>query len=482
MNKTFDTIFKIGRVLNIICGFVLGLLFLTKLFALQDSTALVPTIVYGVALIIAVVCFIFAGKAYKKISSGEYTVKHCVILCVTGIASVFAYTVCGVLKIIDRDRTQIVSEPLVRLVKRDSSSVKRNVIVYAATITISLLLGCLLIAFVGNGDFFKVLTNVFTGSFSGGEIWVLLQNFALLLGVSAAIIPTFRMKFWNLGGNGQIMIGGVATMLVMHHLGKMGGLSQAVLIPIMIVAAVAAGMIWAVIPAIFKAYFKTNESLFTLMMNYVAVYIVEITIASMNPGGSGVLFARDYRNLGLIDVGNKYLLPIIVVAVITAFMIVYLKYSKHGYEISVVGESANTARYIGVNDKKVTIRTLLLSGAICGIIGLLIVGGKDHMVSTDSAGNMGFTAIMTVWLANCNPIAMIGTCFYVSFITKGMDAAATAIGVTDNSAINIVLGVVYFCIITCSFFINYKLVFRKSEVKPQTKATVSAADGGADNG
>ena len=86
---------------------------------------------------------------------------------------------------------------------------------------------------------------------------------------------------------------------------------------------------------------------------------------------------------------------IIIVAVITVAVYIYLKYTKQGYEISVVGESENTARYIGINVKKVIVRTLIVSGALCGIAGLLLVAGTNHTISTTTAGGRGFTAITT---------------------------------------------------------------------------------------
>lgn len=143
--------------------------------------------------------------------------------------------------------------------------------------------------------------------------------------------------------------------------------------------------IWALIPAFFKAQYNTNETLFTLMMNYVAIQLVAYFVIRWEvPKGSGKIgIINQTTRAGWLPVlgEHDYLLNILIVLALTVFMSIYLKYSKHGYEISVVGESVNTARYIGINVKKVILRTMALSGAVCGIAGLLLVGGTDHTIT-----------------------------------------------------------------------------------------------------
>jgi simple sugar transport system permease protein len=151
--------------------------------------------------------------------------------------------------------------------------------------------------------------------------------------------------------------------------------------------------------------------------------------------------------------------------VLAILMFVYLKYTKHGYEIAVVGDSPNTAKYIGIDVKRVIIRTMLISGALAGIVGLFLAGGIHHTISTASANNMGFTAIMATWLAAFNPLVMMGTCLFIIFISRGMVQVRGDFGFTNDSIANIVVGLVYFCVIACSFFITYRVVFRKADAK-----------------
>jgi simple sugar transport system permease protein len=222
------------------------------------------------------------------------------------------------------------------------------------------------------------------------------------------------------------------------------------------------GALWAAIPAICKVLWNTNETLFTLMLNYIAAGLVSFFIALWSKNGSGICPNIVHGKMPVLF-GNKFLLAILFGVVVTTFITIYLKYSKHGYELSVVGDSQNTAKYIGINVKKVVVRTLILSGAICGLVGLILtsgVGNDYNKISSETSANLGFTAIMTTWLANCNPIFAIATCFLNVFVTKGViDGVRQNFGMNNDSISNLVIGLVYFFIIACAFFTQYKIIF-----------------------
>ena len=242
-----------------------------------------------------------------------------------------------------------------------------------------------------------------------------------------------------------------------------------VLIPVMLLASLAAGALWAVIPAIFKAKWNTNETLFTLMMNYVATQLVAYFIIVWEvPKGSGQIGiinasteAGWFPQLG----GNKYLLNVILVGILTIVSYLYLNYSKQGYEISVVGESVNTARYAGIKVNKVIIRTLILSGAICGFTGLLLVAGTNHTLTTTIAGGRGFTAVMVAWLAGFNPLMMVLSSFLLQFMSAGAGEISTIFGLNQSFG-DILTGIILFFIIGTELFINYKVVVSKKGVEP----------------
>lgn len=355
-------------------------------------------------------------------------------------------------------REKTVREPLFHISKRNGMPLWQSALIRIAAVVCALLVCSVIIVLLTGKNPIEIYKTMVDGALgTERRVWKLLQNIAILLCVSLAVTPAFKMQFWNIGAEGQVLIGGLATAACMFYFG--GKMPYPLLIVTMTVASVVAGAIWAVIPALFKAKWNTNETLFTLMMNYVAMRIVSFFINTWVKDGSAVL--RPMTEYGLPKIGNKnYLLNIIVVAVLTVVMYIYLRYSKQGYEIAVVGGSERTAKYIGINVKKVIIRTLIVSGAICGIAGLLLVGGTDHSINMDTAGGRGFTAIMVSWLAKFNPLYMVLTSFLIVFLQQGSMLVSTNFRL-DDSLSDIITAIVLFFIIGCEFFINYKINFCK---------------------
>ena len=355
-------------------------------------------------------------------------------------------------------------EPLFHIVKRDAIVWYKAWAVRVIAVLAALVVCGVLITLLSHKNPIEVYKAMIEGNFgTKRRIWMLFQELAILLCVSLAVTPAFKMQFWNIGAEGQVLMGGLATAAVMLHLG--GKVPYPVLLIIMILSAMLAGAVWGLIPALFKAKWNTNETLFTLMMNYIATQIVLFCICKWVRDGSGIL--RPMKDFGLPVIGpSPYLLNILIVAVLTALMYIYLRYSKQGYEISVVGQSQNTARYIGISVPKVVIRTMAISGLICGIAGLLLVGGTNYTVSTATAGGRGFTAIMVSWLGKFNPLYMILTAGLVAFLKRGSINIVTQFRLNDAIS-DIITGIILFFIIGCEFFLNYKIVFRRrnKEVK-----------------
>lgn len=355
-------------------------------------------------------------------------------------------------------------EPLFHLVKRPQISMLHAVLIRATAIVAALVVaGVLTVALTGDNPI-QVYKTFYEGAFGTSQLtWVTLQYVAVLLCISLAVTPAFKMRFWNTGAEGQVLIGGLATAMCMFYIGD--SMPTWMLLCVMTVASVAAGVLWGVIPAIFKANWGTNETLFTLMMNYVAIQLVEFFLKIADKSGSNTV-GPDILKYGWFPVigGHEYLLNILIVIAVTAFMYIYLKYSKQGYEISVVGESENTARYIGINVKKVIIRTMALSGAICGLTGLLLVGGTSHAIASNTVDGRGFTAIMVSWLAKFNPLMMVLTSFLIVFMDRGAEKVTTDFQL-NSSYSDIITGVLLFFIIGCEFFIQYKIVRNRNTEK-----------------
>ena len=357
--------------------------------------------------------------------------------------------------------------PLVHISRRASLPWYKAWGIRAIAIVLALIVCGVMSALLTGENPLQIYLAMIDGAFgTSRRIWVLLQNIAILLCVSLAVTPAFKMRFWNIGGEGQIMAGCLATAACMIVLG--GTIPNWLLIVVMLAASLLAGGIWGLIPAFFKAKWNTNETLFTLMMNYVAIQLVAFFIIIWeSPAGSG--------NVGIINQqsqagwlpsigGNRYMLNVIIVAVLTVLMYVYLKYTKHGYEISVVGESERTARYVGIKVERVIMRTMLISGALCGLAGFLLVAGTDHTITTSLSDSRGFTAVMVSWLAKFSPVFMVLASFLLVFLDRGASEIATDFGLNEAFG-DILTGIILFFIIGCEFFITYELHFRGRAAK-----------------
>ena len=352
--------------------------------------------------------------------------------------------------------------PLIHVSKRGLLPWYKTWAIRGAALLLALVTCGLITSLVTGQNPIQVYAAIINGSFgSPRKIWVLLQNISMLLCISLAVTPAFRMRCWNLGAEGQALIGGLAAAACMILLP--GKLPNWGIIACMCVASVLAGAVWAAIPAFFKAKWNTNETLFTLMMNYVATQLVAYyCVVWESPKGSGTIGVINANTeLGWFpQIGSyKYLLNILIVAAVCLAMYVYLNYSKHGYEIAVVGESERTARYVGIKVDRVIIRTMLLSGALCGLAGLLLVGSTNHTLTPNIVEGRGFTAVMVAWLAKFNPIWMILTSFLLVFLGRGAGEIATNFSLNQSFG-DILTGIILFFIIGSEFFINYEIHFR----------------------
>ena len=326
-------------------------------------------------------------------------------------------------------------QSLFHIAKRDALPWYKSFAIRGCAIVLALIV-CAVVTMLMTGENpVSIYATIFKGAFgSARKTWVTFQNLAVLLGISLAVTPAFKMRFWNIGAEGQVLIGCLATAACMICLGDK--LPNAVLILVSLIAALAAGGLWGFLPAFFKAKWNTNETLFTLMMNYIATQLAAFFIIVWEvPKGAGKIgIINQNTEAGWLPVvgGQKYLLVILVVAILTVFMYIYLNYSKHGYEIAVVGESQRTASYAGIKVERVIIRTMVLSGAVCGLMGLLLTAGTDHTLTTTIVGGRGFTAVMVSWMAKFNPIIMIFTSLLLVVLGRGASEISSTFGLNQS--------------------------------------------------
>ena len=356
-------------------------------------------------------------------------------------------------------------QSLFHISKRDALPWYQAMLIRGGAIVLALIVCALVTMLLTGENPISIYGTIFYGAFgTARKSWVTFQNLAVLLGISLAVTPAFKMRFWNIGAEGQVLIGCLATAACMICLGDK--LPNGVLILVMLVAAIAAGSLWGFLPSFFKAKWNTNETLFTLMMNYIATQLAAFFIIVWEvPKGAGKIgIINQNSEAGWLPVigGKQYLLTILVVAVMTILMYIYLNYSKHGYEIAVVGESQRTASYAGIKVERVIIRTMVLSGAICGLMGLLLTAGTDHTLTTTIVGGRGFTAVMVSWLAKFNPIVMVFTSLLLVVLSRGASEISSVFSLNHSFA-DILTGIILFFIIGSEFFLTYKVSLRKGK-------------------
>lgn len=355
--------------------------------------------------------------------------------------------------------------------KRDGLPIWKSFGVRLIGLALALIICAIIIFALTKLNPLKVYAAMFNGTFGTKKrIWVTIRDIMMLLCIAVGLAPAFKMRFWNIGAEGQVLVGGIVAAACMINLGNT--LPLVPLMIVMFIGSAMAGGIWGGIPAIFKAKWGANETLFTLMMNYIAIQLTSFFVALWeHPFGSnsvGIINPTTKSGWFPPIFGQPYTLNVIIVLSLTVLMFIYLKYTKQGYEIAVVGESENTARYAAINVKKVIIRSMIISGAICGIAGFLAVSGASHTISTSTAGGRGFTAIIIAWLSHFNSFVMILISALIVFLERGAIEIASQFQLNDYVS-EMITGIILFFILGSEFFINYKIKFRSAKNKEGEK-------------
>lgn len=347
--------------------------------------------------------------------------------------------------------------PLIRLAKRNGMPKGKMWAIRGASFVVAILLGAIIFLAIGQNPF-SAYGTIVSGSL--GKATAIRQTVKIaipLLGTALAIAPCFKMRFWNIGAEGQITAGAVGASY--FALFWADSLPAPVLILVMAVAGALFGGIWALIPAFFKAKWGTNETLFTLMMNYIIIGIVRWLQGGPWEGRPGSQIIPMFDKAAVLPKVFGVHCGWIIVLALTVLMFVYMKYTKHGYEITVIGESENTARYAGMNVGRIIMRTVFISGAISGLVGFIVASGANGTLYDGVADGVGFTAITVAWLAQLNPFAMVGISSLLAVLEKGADTLQTRMAVPASIS-DIITGIFLFCMLGCEFFINYRIIFR----------------------
>lgn len=350
-------------------------------------------------------------------------------------------------------------EPFVRMVKRDTIARSKAALIRAIAVIGALVTGGLIILALGHNPVL-VYREMVLGSL--GTRTVLLETIRIaipLLICALAISLAFKMRFWNIGAEGQILVGAMASSY--FALFQYQNIPRIPLLLIMFFVAVISGGLFGMLPAIFKAKWNTNETLFTLMLNYIALAFLQYLQNGpwKDPMQKGFPKIAMFNSIAKLPKVFNIHIGWIIALVLVVVVGIYLSSTKQGYEIAVVGESRNTAKYAGMHVGKIIIRTMFLSGALAGLVGCLQCAGADYTITDTTAGGVGFTAITVAWLSKLNPYVMLIVAFAIAVLQRGANKIQTTFKIPASAA-EVLTGIILFFMLGCEFFINYKLIFR----------------------
>lgn len=350
--------------------------------------------------------------------------------------------------------------PLLRLSKRDNISAKNAWIIRICGFLLAIILGALIFGLMGHNPF-NAYGLILSGSL--GKKTALRQTIKIavpLLGTALAIAPCFMMRFWNIGAEGQITAGAIGATFFALTFGET--MPSLPLLLIMGISGIICGALWAFLPAFFKAKWGTNETLFTLMMNYIVIGLVKWLQGGPWEGKPGSQIIPNFAPNAVLPKVFGIHIGWIIVIILVVLMFYYMYKSKQGYEVRVVGDSVRTAQYAGMNVVKITIRTMLISGGICGLVGFMVCSGANMTLYHSVADGVGFTAITVAWLGQLNPFAMIIISLLMAILEKGANTLQTELAVPASIS-DIIIGIFLLCMLAAEFFINYKVMVERKE-------------------
>ena len=282
-----------------------------------------------------------------------------------------------------------------------------------------------------------------------------------------AVSVAFRMRFWNIGAEGQLTLGGVAAAGVALYWSQ--GLPGWTVLPLAILAGIVAGALWAGIPAVLKAYLKVDETLTTLMLNYVAILYSEhlYYIAWRAPGyNSGT--AKFPEVAWLPQIAGRANVGLIFAIILAILLWLVFKYTRWGFEVKIIGENQTAARYLGINIARNIVLALLLSGALSGLAGACEVLGLSRRLQQGLSVGYGYTAIIVAWMAQLNPIVILFVAILMAGLLVGGDQIQMKMRLPASVGL-VLQGMILIPMLAGTIFTEYRIRIVRPDKPTQTE-------------
>jgi simple sugar transport system permease protein len=309
------------------------------------------------------------------------------------------------------------------------------------------------------------VTKIFYGSFGSlyGIRETITKAIPLIL-TGAGLTLAFRARFWNIGAEGQLLMGAIFAAWTGLKFGS--SLPPAVIVPMMFAAGFAGGALWGIIPAILKIKYSINEVISTLMLNYICAEFLTMLIVGPWKGKArfgfpGTNNLPDSAILGTLPNSRIHYVTLILAVVCAVVLCIVIYKTRFGYEARVVGENPDAGRYAGINFMKTTLILMAVSGGLAGLAGVGEVAGIHHYLGYPASisSGYGFTAIIVAWLAKLNPVYTIISGLFFAGILIGGDAIQISLGL-PAATVQIMNGTLLIFIIMGDYFLNHKITIQ----------------------
>lgn len=348
----------------------------------------------------------------------------------------------------------------IKVQKIYTESKAKKVLLPMVAAILALCISSLILATLGKSPILGIIVFFKSGFGSLYSLYDSINKAIPIFLCAIALSIAFKLKLWNIGGEGQYALGAIGATFVYL---KFSHLPFYFLLPMMFFGAGLLGGLWGVIPALLKVFFKANEIITTLMFNYIGILFIDYLVYGpwQDKSSQGFPMTQEFNDNGTISLFSA--VPIYKTILLCIFFgtlyFIFFKYFKIGYEIRVSGENEEAARYSYIPRDKLVILVLLLSGMLCGITGFCETVTTLGRLQPTVMQGYGYTAILVAWLARLSPIGIAVFSYLIGAMLVGVEGLQLEMQVPEAYGV-IIQGMILMFVVCAQFFEKYKITIK----------------------